>query len=280
MKKDTTTNTYYSGSICGINYGLINQCNVLAENVNKGLSFNSYQGGICGWNSGSITNCTINVEFSVGYGNKGGIAGYNSRNGIINNCNSNGKITNYYNSANQKEVFYVGGIVGINYGSILNSVNNALMGFYCEDLVLNNKNIQPRIGAIIGLNKGTYDNVVSHATFDFSDLDSVNWTNGALWWKKKYNYEQKKYACGGICGEDDIGININMEDDIKDKKVYVDNYVNDKLADNSKDDVNLSPNLYRFLSFESFYRLNNSNYFYKKTNIINLKIIILDFIQL
>ncbi len=280
LKKDTTTNTYYSGSICGINYGLINQCNVLAENVNKGLSFNSYQGGICGWNSGSITNCTINVEFSVGYGNKGGIAGYNSRNGIINNCNSNGKITNYYNSANQKEVFYVGGIVGINYGSILNSVNNALMGFYCEDLVLNNKNIQPRIGAIIGLNKGTYDNVVSHATFDFSDLDSVNWTNGALWWKEEYNYDQKKYACGGICGEDDIGININMEDDIKDKKVYVDNYVNDKLADNSKDDVNLSPNLYGFLSFESFYRLNNSSYFYKKTNIINLKIIILDFIQL
>lgn len=209
MSNYQTSNTYYAGTFCGINNGSISQCYVNYDDdifdddkiENKGFSKNTYQGGICGWNAGSITSCGARVNYKKGYGNKGGIAGYNASNGSINGCGSYGAIFNYYYSPDQDEIFYVGGITGVNYGSVIDCENQAYINFECDVSVSGNRKIQPRMGTIIGLNKGNYSNVSNTGIFRTGELENVTWTTGSLWWKKEYNHNQKEYATGSFCGE-------------------------------------------------------------------------------
>lgn len=198
-----TSKVYYVGSICGINNGSILNCTVESynEDIKYSLSKNSYQGGICGWNAGTISNCEAKVYYSKGFGNKAGIVGYNTSTGKINECISRGIITNNYYSVNQNEIFYVGGIAAVNYGVVYSCFNYASIKFECEGSVSGNRNIQPRMGTIIGLNEGSYSKVGNGGDFNTGDLENVTWTTGALWWKKKYNHDQKLYAKGTYCGE-------------------------------------------------------------------------------
>lgn len=72
-------------------------------------------GGICGINRGTIQNCTFQGRVD-GKSATGGIAGTNDQSGVIAKCTVKGRITGFY---------YTGGLAGKNYGTIVESHNDA-----------------------------------------------------------------------------------------------------------------------------------------------------------
>lgn len=116
------------GSICGVNYGTIENCNnsatVTAKSYNGEDVNGNYSGGITGYNetTGNIVNCSNSGNITSTNGNSSwnggwaaGIAGYS--NGNISDCNNSGEInTKHYRA---------GGIVGtFQKGTIKNCTNS------------------------------------------------------------------------------------------------------------------------------------------------------------
>lgn len=80
-----------------------------------------YVGGIAGWNEGTISQCVVATHVSAIHVNAfgGGIAGYN--NGIIENCYV---VSNIY-ATQEEPTIRLGGIVGDNDGTLINSWTKA-----------------------------------------------------------------------------------------------------------------------------------------------------------
>lgn len=195
----------YSGMFCGSNYGIIDNCAYRASNSTMCFPVpRAYVGGITGWNVGTIKNCVVQTLNIDGYGHKGGIAGYNGETGKIENCQSYGTITNLYRDSEQEEPYSVGGIVGINKGSVYNCSNYAKIRFSLGDSTntsTDSRVLQPRMGLFIGTNHGSYTNCRNYGSVDTKGLQTVKWTTGSLWWKEEHTFYQTLY-CGGYCGED------------------------------------------------------------------------------
>lgn len=85
----------------------------------------SYVGGITGRNDleSQIHFCSNQATINVGGSQLGGITGFNASGSVILHCNNSGPI-NWANSAGN----YVGGIVGLNYGTVGHCKNSGNMG--------------------------------------------------------------------------------------------------------------------------------------------------------
>jgi len=107
----------FGSGICNQNYGTIENCKNSCE------IHGNYLGGICSSNLGAIRNC-INKGVLTMYNTQydcsgGGISYENANDGLIDNCKNYADII----FTNNSFVFCIGGIVGINSASIINSFN-------------------------------------------------------------------------------------------------------------------------------------------------------------
>ena len=133
-------NMKISGSIIGGSYlgALAGRTQGLVENVTNNATIKSTEGnnagGISGVNDGTITNSVNKGVISINGVYAGGIAGQNNRDAIISNS---------YNKNQVKGTTSIGGIVGINYGTVENVYNNAYI------------NGTTTIGGIAGENAGS-----------------------------------------------------------------------------------------------------------------------------
>lgn len=114
----------YTGAIAGHNAGKIENCRNYAD-IN---AIYQYAGGICGYvaSTGSVEGCYNSGSINVGYEQGGGIAGANS--GSISLSQNDGKVAVFHRSNVVSATGLksgAGGIVGINFGLVEKSVNNA-----------------------------------------------------------------------------------------------------------------------------------------------------------
>ena len=122
--------------VAAVNNGTIS--NIGIENCTIGCQTGTSPlcvGGITGSNNGTVSGCTVSGAISAATDrNKndtfecGGIAGYNNESGIIENCTSSSTIT---------AMDHVGGIVGMNGGTVRSSVNtgNITANYYFGGVV-------------------------------------------------------------------------------------------------------------------------------------------------
>lgn len=118
----------YVGGIAGSNAGTITTGNEETDEtvnlINRGtITGQQYVGGVAGRNSGTITNANNDVELNVKDSTAdaeffGGIAGENTEKGIINNATNTADV-------NADGATYVGGIVGLNNGTLENMAGNS-----------------------------------------------------------------------------------------------------------------------------------------------------------
>ena len=103
-------------------------------------------GTICGYNNGTVENCHvlggyidansyyINSDKISTYTHLGGIAGRNENRGIINKCSNNATISgSVYNDSGQYSFIYMGGIIGLNNGNIMQSYNSGNLKEYAKN---------------------------------------------------------------------------------------------------------------------------------------------------
>lgn len=103
-------------------------------------------GTICGYNNGTVENCHvlggyidansyyINSDKISTYTHVGGIAGRNENCGIINKCSNNATISgSVYNDSGQYSFIYMGGIIGLNNGNIMQSYNSGNLKEYAKN---------------------------------------------------------------------------------------------------------------------------------------------------
>ena len=103
-------------------------------------------GTICGYNNGTVENCHvlggyidansyyINSDKISTYTHVGGIAGRNENRGIINKCSNNATISgSVYNDSGQYSFIYMGGIIGLNNGNIMQSYNSGNLKEYAKN---------------------------------------------------------------------------------------------------------------------------------------------------
>lgn len=122
------TGEQYVGGIAGDNAGTITTGNEETDEtvnlINRGtITGQQYVGGVAGRNSGTITNANNDVELNVKDSTAdaeffGGIAGENTEKGIINNATNTADV-------NADGATYVGGIVGLNNGTLENMAGNS-----------------------------------------------------------------------------------------------------------------------------------------------------------
>jgi len=84
-----------------------------------GVFYECSAGGIAGRNQGTIENCLVTADVT-GIRNFGGVVGYNDISGVVRNCYVTGNVVGVGSAATQ--LMYIAGLVGINYGTIENSV--------------------------------------------------------------------------------------------------------------------------------------------------------------
>ena len=113
----------YGGAIAAVNHGIIENCNV-SGGYSAIFQINSHIGGITGYNTetGVILNCTNNAAFNWYWCMVGGIAGLNA--GTIEDSINTGDITYIYFPDENRSV---GGIAGTNTGNILNCTNESII---------------------------------------------------------------------------------------------------------------------------------------------------------
>ena len=163
------------GGIAGLNYGIITNCKVNnTVSVAGGVSYEAYWegtlynfGGIVGRNEGSISKCTNAASVSyntsnsdVSLSNFGGIAGNNLNSGNIAECQNIGSI---------KGILNVGGIVGNNQATVMNSLNTA-------SIIGNNSSS----GGIIGKNNGTATNNYYAGSCNLGGISNVDAIDKAM----------------------------------------------------------------------------------------------------
>lgn len=119
------------GTLTGINYGNISQCNILSKSVSISCENSINFGGLVGINYGIIEHSTVdfhlNTESIKNFKSDcivGGIAGFNSGNGEISICVSYSKLRVYSEEENTTDVL-VGGAVGFINGGLLQNVKTS-----------------------------------------------------------------------------------------------------------------------------------------------------------
>ena len=158
------------GGVVGVNSGSVTNCyNTVNGTVT--VTGNDYVGGVVGYNSsnGTVENCynTVKVTGSSDYSYIGGVVGYNSSNGNVENCYNTGTVSG--------SGWYVGGVVGQNFGTVENCYNT--------DAVNSSGN---RVGGVVGDNGGTVKNCYNTGSVSGTD-DYVGGVAG-------YNYGSASVA--------------------------------------------------------------------------------------
>lgn len=159
---DFAVNVGAAGGIAGVNYGTISNItaysSVIAGEGHDGAAVQAAAGGIAGINAGTIQNNEVNSavtaddEHTLGVG---GIAGFNDVDGKLENNESLGvTIGIYHDDDTNTNIVYsdnIGGIAGINSGTINNAYNESIV------------NGHSNIGGVAGFNRdtGTINNIVS-----------------------------------------------------------------------------------------------------------------------
>ena len=128
---DTYAGIHYAGTVAGVNYGNITNCDVT---INGGYTIQTTSdcsfaaaGGLVGWNDGTITACTVTINGSIsatgdGIAYAGGIAGENQ--GNIINCDVKGSYKSTDDDADISTDTKIGsnvgagGIAGYNQGTV------------------------------------------------------------------------------------------------------------------------------------------------------------------
>lgn len=147
------TGEQYVGGIAGNNAGTITTGNAETDEtvnlINRGtITGQQYVGGVAGSNSGIITNANNDVELNVKDSTAdaeffGGIAGENTEKGIINNATNTADV-------NADGATYVGGIVGLNNGTLENMAGNS-----------GNVTGENYVGGVAGKNNTALDGVIA-----------------------------------------------------------------------------------------------------------------------
>lgn len=143
------------GGVAGVNKGTLSKVDNLGV-TNGGDSGSSAVGGIAGINTGSIENA-YNESFVTGSGKTGGLVGINEKNGFLVNAANAGRVEG--KGAAQE----IGGLVGDNYGSILNGRNGG------------NVTGTTYVGGIVGTNRGdsTLTDIINDTSILIKGVDYV-----------------------------------------------------------------------------------------------------------
>lgn len=177
----------YAGGICGINYGLIENCESRGTIMTE--RDKSQNGGIAGVNEGTIKYST-NYTPIYAVGDSGGIAGANYNNALVESCINNGGILYSVYKTNRSS----GGIVGYhNSGNVYNCVNRGRITI--GGSTSNSKSLNPAISQIVGervngnVSGNLCEGIVNNAT-----LRTITWTTGIWPFKKNHSHNQAKYV--------------------------------------------------------------------------------------
>ena len=128
----TVTGDSYVGGIVGRNI----RGTVSNSYATGSLSGNSSVGGLVGYNQGPVTNCYAagsvivhavvgSVGGVIGGFGAGGLIGLNGGPTTVSNCYFMGNVTSYSSYAAWTFLVGVGGLVGVNYGTVSDSYSNA-----------------------------------------------------------------------------------------------------------------------------------------------------------
>ena len=191
----TASASEYIGTLTGVNYGVVDNCEV-SSTVN--ISGALYVGGMVGQNNGNLTDCTADVSIKASNSNSngyyvGGIAGQF----VIGNMNNNTAKANIEIAS--CKFCYVGGITGNAYGSFNGTNCDATI------IVSANSSATSYIGGVVG----KVEDSDSEIAFD---LDNTTIT-GSITVKKA-----NKLYVGGIAGYGDV-----FENCINDVNIIVTN---------------------------------------------------------
>lgn len=203
------------GGVAGKNEGSLSKVDNLGV-TNGGYSASIAIGGIAGINTGSIKNA-YNESFVTGSGKTGGLVGINKKNGFLVNAANAGRVEG---KGDAKEI---GGLVGDNYGSILNGRNGGnvtgktyvggIVGTNREDStltdIINDTSILIKgityVGGIAGQNAGRIEDTEASRTLSDGVVEGVEYVGGIA--GKNTGYIENPH--------NNISLRIN-EDDLKD----------------------------------------------------------------
>ena len=143
----------YVGGVVGYNSGSVENCHNIGS-----VSGDRYVGGVVGYSSGgigasaSVTNC-YNTGAVSGAEEVGGVVGLNnsgdsSASVSVTNCYNTGEVSGP-DSGNIRGYSYVGGVVGLNRGTVENCYNTG---------TISSKRNTSDVGGVVGCNGGTVDN--------------------------------------------------------------------------------------------------------------------------
>lgn len=146
-------------ALVGVNYATIKKCNVTGKINGITNKYSLNIGGITASNWGNILECVNNANICSKVNDNGssslrigGIAGINENGGKVNNVYNNGKIYNI-KSKNLTDAYeYIGGVVGVNSGTLTNSYNRGIV----ENSDISSYYI--RIGSLTGTSRSTLYN--------------------------------------------------------------------------------------------------------------------------
>ena len=180
------------GGVAGVNKGTLSKVDNLGV-TNGGDSGSSAVGGIAGINTGSIENA-YNESFVTGGEKTGGLVGINKKSGSLVNAANAGRVEG--KGAAQDAAQEIGGLVGDNYGSILNGRNGGnvtgttyvggIVGTNREDStltdIINDTSILIKgvdyVGGIAGQNAGRIEDTEASRTLSDGVVEGVEYVGG------------------------------------------------------------------------------------------------------
>ena len=187
----TASTSEYIGTLTGVNYGVVDNCEVTSTiNISGAL----YVGGIVGQNNGNLTDCTADISIKAGNSNSngyyvGGIAGQF----VIGNMDNNTAKANI--EITSCNFCYVGGITGNAYGSFIVANCDATI------VVSANSSATSYVGGVVG----KVEDSDSEIAFDLNNTTIT----GSITVKKA-----NKLYVGGITGYGDVFSNCINDVDI------------------------------------------------------------------
>lgn len=176
------------GGVAGRNEGTLSKVDNLGV-TNGGDSESSAVGGIAGINTGSIKNA-YNESFVTGSRETGGLVGINEKNGFLVNAANAGRVEG------KGDAKKIGGLVGDNYGSILNGRNGGnvtgttyvggIVGTNGKDStltdIINDTSILIKgstyVGGIAGQNAGRIEDTEASRTLSDGVVEGVEYVGG------------------------------------------------------------------------------------------------------
>jgi hypothetical protein len=181
LENPTVVFTSNGGAIAGMNYGIIDNCNVISANITGSTG---KAGGLVGWNYGTISNCSSSGTITASSSYAGGISGFTSSGTLIEFCYSTATVNNTSS--------YAGGITGGIIGGMIRycySTGNVSAGNYA--------------GGIAG---GTSSNPTISNSYSRGSVSALSAGAGGLAGRLYTAITVEfSYATGPITGSSDIG---------------------------------------------------------------------------